>query len=96
MNPYLIAGVLASIVIAFTAGAWLGKGYAEGKQAKAQIEVIKQDEKKANQIEAKNETRKTEIRERIQIVEKQSPDWSAIVLPVTVADGLCKSVRCDP
>lgn len=95
MNPYLLAGGLASILIAFTAGVWFGKDLEQGKQAKVQVELIKQDEKKATKIEAKDEARKTEVRERIKIVEKQSPAWVDTALPDSVSDSLCQSVRCD-
>jgi len=96
MNPYLIAGGLASIIIAFTVGFFYGTSYNEGQHAKEQVKVIIQDQKEANKIEAKDAKRQTEVRERIQIVEKHSPDWSAVVLPDPVSNGLCQSVACDP
>lgn len=88
MNPWLISGVLAFILISGTVGYRLGVDSERGKQAQANFVQLDKDAKELPKIEAKDNERKVQIIKRVERVKKESPDWFNTPLPDSVVDSL--------
>src|SRR5687767_4772924 len=68
MNPWLIAGLLGSILLTGTAGFRLGKGYTENQYKEAQQDQLEKDSKTVEKLRLVDKQKEVIYLDRVKIV----------------------------